>query len=233
MNGLHLVGLHPLVELLEQVPVVAFFDPQDEVAAAIQQVADVRRVGTQGVLGDDDWQVRVVLAEPFQPATGGIGHPKGRAVVLGLAVLHLDRLGGQGDDFREVRVDEDRAEHLVVVGNVAVLVMAGHAVVAVDLVGAEVFDAIEGHQVAAIEEDILLQHLAALELAEDVLEDGAELVGMNVVEDLAHLGVAGDAVQAEDRTEVVVEGTGTEGKERGILEGKEGEAGQQGVGQGE
>ena len=56
---------------------------------------------------------------------------------------------------------------------------------------------------------------------------------MNVVEDLAHLSVAGDAVQAEDRTEVVVEGTGTEGEERGILEGKEGEAGQQGVGQGE
>ena len=56
---------------------------------------------------------------------------------------------------------------------------------------------------------------------------------MNLVEDLAHLGVAGDVVQAEDRAKVVVEGTAAEGEERGILEGKEGEAGQQGVGQGE
>ena len=121
----------------------------------------------------------------------------------------------------------------MVVRNTAVLVRAGHAVVAVNLLGAEVFDAIEGHQVAAIEGDILLQDLTALKLAEDVLVDGAELVGMNVVEDLTHLGVAGDAVQAEDRTEVVVEGTAAGGEERGILEGKEGEAGQQGVGQGE
>jgi len=85
-------------------------------------------------------------------------------------------------------------------------------VIAVNLLGAEVFDAVEGHQVAAIEEDILLQDLTALKLAEEVLEDGAELVGMNVVEDLAHLGVTGDALQAEDRTEVMVEGTATEGE---------------------
>lgn len=102
-----------------------------------------------------------------------------------------------------------------------------------DLLGAEVFDAVEGDQVAAIEEDILLQYLAALERAEDVLEKGAELVGVHLVEDLAYRGVAGDTLQAEDRAEVVVESTAAEGEEGGILEGKEGEAGHRGVGQGE
>src|SRR5205085_2040675 len=104
----------------------------------------------------------------------------------------------QGDDFSEVRVDDDRAEHLVVVGNGAVPVRSRHAIIAVNLLGGEVFDAVESHQVTAFEEDILLQDLTALYLAKDIFEDGTEVVGGNVVEDRAHLGVAGDGLQAED-----------------------------------
>ena len=62
---------------------------------------------------------------------------------------------------------------------------------AVDLGGAEVFDPIQGHQVAAFQEDVPLQDLAALQLAEEVPEDGAEPAGVHVVEDGPHLGVAG------------------------------------------
>jgi CheY-like chemotaxis protein len=51
LDPLDLIRLHTLAVLLEQVLVIAWFDPQDEVAACRQQVTDVRRVGTEGVLG--------------------------------------------------------------------------------------------------------------------------------------------------------------------------------------
>src|ERR1700722_4296369 len=170
----------------------------------------------------------MVLAELFQPATGGITF----AVVLGLTILSLNRFRRQGNDFVKVRVDDDRAEHLVVVRNFAVFVRPRHAVLAGNLGGAEVFHAVEGHQVTAFHEDIIFQNLAALELAKDVLESGTEFFGGNLVEDLTHLGVAGNARQAEDRMEVVVQRAATEGQQRGILQGKDSEAGHQGVGQG-
>jgi hypothetical protein len=78
-----------------------------------------------------------------------------------------------------------------------------------------------------------LEHkdLAALRLAEDVLEQGSDLVGVNLVEDLAHLGVAGDGHKAKDSAEVVVQRATLEGEQRRVLEGEQGKTGHQGVGQ--
>jgi hypothetical protein len=163
-----------------------------------------------------------------EPAAGGVAF----AIVLGVAVLAVNGFGRQGNDFGEVGVDDDGAEHLVVEGNRAVVVRARHAVVAVDLLRAEVFDAVEGHQVVAVKEGVLLQNLAALHLAKDILEGGTKPDRVHLVEDLAHLGVAGDALQAEDRMQIVVQSTATEGKQRGVLQGEDGEARHQGVGQG-
>ena len=191
------------------------------------QIADMRGVAAQGILGDDHRQVGMVLAEAVEPAAGGVAF----AVVLGLAVLPLDRFRGQRDDLGEVGMDEDGPQHLVVVGGLAV-VLPGQAVVTVDLGGAKVFDPIQGHQVTALEEDILLQDLAPLQLAEEVLEDGAEVVGIDLIQDGAHLGVAGDGLQAKDRLEVVIQRPALEGEQGGILEGEEGQPGHQGVGQG-
>jgi hypothetical protein len=130
-------------------------------------------------------------------------------------------------------VDEDRGQHLVVVGNVAGLVPATQAVIAVDLLGPEVFDAVQGHQVTAFEEDIPLQDLATLQLAEDILEDRAEAVGVNVVEDGPHLGIAGDGLKAEDSAEVVIDGAMHEGEQGRVLEGEQRQTGHQRVGRGE
>jgi hypothetical protein len=155
---LDLIRPQPLVDLLKQVLVVSRLDPQDEMAPGRLQVADVRRVATQAILGDDDRQMRMVPAEAFEPAACGVAF----TVILALAILALDGLRGQGDDLRKIRVDDDRPQQLVVVGNLAVSVRAAQAVVAVDLLGAEVFHAVQRHQVAAVEEDVLLQDLAAL-----------------------------------------------------------------------
>ena len=66
--------------------VVSRLDSQDEMAAGRLQVADVRRVAAQGVLGDDDRQLRMVLTETLQPAPRRVAF----AVVLAVAVLALD-----------------------------------------------------------------------------------------------------------------------------------------------
>jgi len=102
-----------------------------------------------------------------------------------------------------------------------------------DFLRAKICDAVQGHQVTAFEEDIRLQDLAALQLAEDILEGRAKAVGVNVVEDGPHLGIAGDGLKAEDSAEVVIDGTMHEGEQGRALEGEQRQTGHQGVGQGE
>jgi len=102
----------------------------------------------------------------------------------------------------------------------------------VDLLGAEVFDAVECHQVATLEAE-LLENLGSVQLTEDVIEEGADVVRVNVVEDDSHLRIAGDALETKDRAEVVIQGASLEGEQRRILEGKQGESSHQGVGQSE
>lgn len=66
------------------------------------QVVEVRSVGAEGVLDNDDRQVGMLLAKAFQPAAGRVSF----AIVFGFAVLLDDRFGCQGDDFLEVRMDQ-------------------------------------------------------------------------------------------------------------------------------
>src|SRR6185369_6340147 len=85
--------------------------------------------------------------------------------------------------------------------------------------------------VTTFQKDIILKDLAALQLAKDLLEGGTEVIGVNLVEDLAHLGVAGDGHEAENRAKVVIQSPALEGKQGGVLEGEQGQARHQGVGQ--
>src|SRR5262249_54000398 len=138
----------------------------------------------------------------------------------------------QGNHLGMVRMNDHSTQHLVVVGNLAIAVLPRQAVLAVDLLRAEVFDAVERHQVVAFKEDVVLQNLAPLQLAEDVGEQGAKQQRVDLVEDLAQLRVAGDGLQAEDAAQVVIDGPATEGEQGRVLEGEQGQSGQQGVGQG-
>src|SRR5436189_2399159 len=229
LQRLDLVGLGPGGDLAEQVRVVPGLDAQDEMYPRRLQVADVWRVAAEGVFGHDDRQVGMVLAETLEPTPGGVA----LAVVLVLAVLTLDRLGRQGEDLREIRVNEGGPQQLVVVADCAVLVLPRQAMVAVDLLGREVFDPIQGNQLTTFQEDKLLQDLAALQRAEEVLEGGADLVRGHLVEDGPYLSIAGDGLEAEDRAEVVIQGATLESEQGGVLQAEQRQASHQGIGQSE
>src|SRR5947209_20479000 len=99
------------------------------------------------------------------------------AVVLGVAVLLDDRLRHQGDDLAELRMDERRPQQLMRIRDGTRLALLLQARGAMNGLGGEVGRAIQGQEVAALEEDQGLQRLAALPLAEDVRERGAQACG--------------------------------------------------------
>src|SRR2546430_10342242 len=51
---------------------IAFFDPEDIVTTVIVQGLDVRGIGTQAIFGDDEFEMRVILAQRGNEAFGGI-----------------------------------------------------------------------------------------------------------------------------------------------------------------
>ena len=70
-KDLHLAGLVEGPQVVEQKRVVARLDAND-VMHQPAQVAKVGGVGTEGVFDDDDRQVGMLLAKPFEPAAGGV-----------------------------------------------------------------------------------------------------------------------------------------------------------------
>jgi hypothetical protein len=118
----------------EQKGVVAGLDTNDVMRASLSQIAKVGGVGAEGVFDDDDWQVGMLLAKPFQPAAGGVPF----AVVLGLTILLDDRLGRQRDDFLEVGMDQGGPQQLVGIGDAAVAMVLLQARETMDLGGGEI-----------------------------------------------------------------------------------------------
>ena len=129
--------------------VVAGFDADDEAGVGFAKVAQMGSVGGQGVLDDDDGQVRMFLAKRFQPAAGGVAF----AVVFGVAVRLDDRFGRQRDDFLVVGMDQDGAQHLVGITDAAVAMVFHQTRGAMDFGGGEIAGAVERHQVMAIQID--------------------------------------------------------------------------------
>ena len=103
-----------------------------------------------------------------------------------------------------------------------------------DFAGGEIGGAVQRQEVMAVQIDERFECLAALQAAEDVLEQDPQVVGMDGVEDGPHLRVAGDVVDAVDGAEVVVgiAAAFVKSQEGRILKGEHGEGGHQGVAQG-
>ena len=92
-------------------------------------------------------------------------------------------------------------------GDAAAAMMLLQARVAMDFAGREIGRAVQRQEVIAVQIDERFECLAALQAAEDVLEQRPQVVGIDRVEDGPHLRVAGDvvdAVDAVDGAEVVV-----------------------------
>ena len=169
-------------------------------------------VGAEGVFDNDDRQVGMLLAKPFEPAAGGVP----LAVVLGLTVLLDDRLGCQRDDFLEVGMDQGGPQQLMGIGDAAVAMVLFQTGGTMDLGGGEIGGAVQRQQVMAVQIDEAFKHLAALQATEDLAERGPQVRGIDRIQDVPHLRVAGDAVDPIDGAEVVI------GVVAAVVEGQQG-----------
>lgn len=80
--------------LVEEKAVITGLDREEIVQIMAFEFLDVRGIGAQGILGDNDLQMRMLAAQVRKEALGGIA----LAVILGRAVLPADHLRTQGDE---------------------------------------------------------------------------------------------------------------------------------------
>ena len=85
-----------------------------------------------------------------------------------------------------------------------------------DLGGGEIRGAVQRQQVIAVQIDEAFKHLAALQATEDLAERGPQVRGIERIQDVPHLRVAGDAVDPIDGAEVVI------GVVAAVVEGQQG-----------
>src|SRR6516225_11901388 len=60
------------LHLVEQIGMIPLFDPEDIVTSIVMQGFDVGSIGTQGVFGDDELEMRVILAQLGDEAFGSV-----------------------------------------------------------------------------------------------------------------------------------------------------------------
>jgi hypothetical protein len=77
----------------------------------IVQGLDVGGIGTQTVFGDDELEMGVVLAQLGKEAFRRIAF----TIIFGRAILFDNRFGHERNDFTHVRMDQRRAQHLVII----------------------------------------------------------------------------------------------------------------------
>ena len=73
------------------------------------QGLDVRGIGTQAVFGDDEFEVRVILAQFDHKAFGGIAF----TIIFGRPIVVPDRFGHEWNHGTHVWMDDRRAQHLM------------------------------------------------------------------------------------------------------------------------
>ena len=92
---------------------IAFFDPKDIVTRGVMQRLDVGGVRTETVFGDDELEMRVILAHLGYEALGGIA----LTVIFLRAILFDNGLGHQRNDFTAVGMENRRPQQLVIIGD--------------------------------------------------------------------------------------------------------------------
>ena len=92
---------------------VAFFDPKNIVQPVVVQGLDMRGIGTQAVFGDNELEVRVVLAQLRNKPFGGIAF----AIIFLRSILFHDRFRHQRNHCTHVRMNDRRAQHLMRIGD--------------------------------------------------------------------------------------------------------------------
>src|SRR5208337_3048125 len=126
-------------------------------------------------------------------------------------------------------------QQLMGIGDAAVAMVLFQTGGTMDLGGGEIGGAVQRQQVMAVQIDEAFEHLAALQATEDLAERGPQVRGIDRIQDVPHLRVAGDAVDPIDGAEVVIEVVAAvvEGQQGRVLEREHGKGRHQGIGQGD
>ena len=172
---------------------------QDEVESLGLHGAAKRLVAVEVIAEDDRLQPRTFLAVRDQPALGGIEF----AVLLLRAVLWTDERRGQRNDFVTTRLDQHGGEGRVGIRHLAVGVLPGRTVRAMDRRRGEVLRPIEGEQHRAAHRAVGIHDACLLQGAEQVGKERLDGGGIGGVEQGADLVVRGDVVGPEQRPGVV------------------------------
>ena len=97
------------LDLLEQIGVVTFFDPQDIAEIVVVQGHDMRRIGTEAIFSNDELEVGMILPQFAHKTFGSIAF----AIIFVRAIAVHNWLGHEWNDGPLVRMDDCCAQHLM------------------------------------------------------------------------------------------------------------------------
>ena len=109
----HTAGVLRRLHLLEQKGMIAFFDPEDIVQSVVVQGLDMRRIGTEAIFGDDELEVRVILAQFEDKSFGGIAF----TIIFVRPIMPPDRFRHEWNHRPHVGMDDRGPQHLMRIGD--------------------------------------------------------------------------------------------------------------------
>jgi len=190
----HPSGVLSRLPLLEQRAMIALLDAEDRVAAGIMQGFDVRGMGTESIFGDDEPQMRGILAQRGHEALGRMA----LTILFLAAIVFAKRFGHQRNHCAPVRMNECGPQQWMRRGDRTVAVVLFEIRLTMHGFGGNIPGAIEGKHITAREKYHLFKRFAALQLPKDACEQRPQGFGCNGIEHLSHVRVARGARNAVD-----------------------------------
>ena len=105
----HASGMLRLLYLLEQKGMIAFFNAKDIMQIVVLQRLDVRSIRTQAVFGDDELEVRMVLAQLGNETFGSVTF----TIIFIRPIVLPDRFRHQRNHGTHLWMNNRRAQHLM------------------------------------------------------------------------------------------------------------------------
>jgi hypothetical protein len=163
--------------------------------------------------------VRVIWAPLGKKAFGGMAF----AIMFVRTIVFHHRFGHQRNHGTPVRMDDGRAQHLVIRRDRPVAMDLSHTRCPVNSLGGNIPRAIERQQVAVSEKHHRFERFTALKLAKHALEHRTYRCWGDGIEDLAPVRVARDPIHTVDGVQIARYPFLVKGESSGRCEGTQGE----------
>jgi hypothetical protein len=205
-----------------------FLDPKHIVQMGRLQGLNVRGLGTQALFLHDQFEGRMVLAQPGNEAFRGLAFA---IIFLRTSLLH-NGCGPQRKHFPHIRTDNRCAQHLVGIrdGTMAMDLLPTRG--AVPGLRGKIPCAIECQAGVPNAERHQFERLASLQLPKDPCAHGTSRLGTDRIKYLAPGRVARNTREAIDRVQMTLSPLCIIGEQRRRLAGKHGACRHQGIRQG-